>query len=92
MTENQNSPAYTGDIAEQQLDPSKEYTEENQEIEFSGEQHAIWADLYAGIQQSHLLELPGSAYQLPSRTKPVAYLLHMGPADDDNVRFHLRDV
>ncbi len=56
MAETQNSPAYTGDIVEQQHDPSKEYTEESQEIEFSGEQHAIWVDLYAGIQQSHFLE------------------------------------
>jgi phenylalanine-4-hydroxylase len=56
MTTNQNPPTYTGDIAEQQIDPSQEYSTENQEIAFSDEQHAIWADLYAGIHQPYLLE------------------------------------
>ena len=56
MTTNQNQPIYTGDIAEQHIDPSREYTAENQEIAFSDEQHAIWADLYAGVHQSYLLE------------------------------------
>lgn len=56
MTTNQNPPIYTGDIAEQHLDPSREYTTENQEITFTDEQHAIWADLFAGIHQPYLLE------------------------------------
>ncbi|MEN9564582.1 MAG: hypothetical protein RIR73_2826, partial [Chloroflexota bacterium] len=32
---NQNVPSYTGDIAAQQIDPTKEYSTENQEISFS---------------------------------------------------------
>jgi phenylalanine-4-hydroxylase len=55
MDKNQ-APIYTGDIAAENIDPTKEYTTENQEISFSGEQHAIWADLYAGIHQPYLLE------------------------------------
>lgn len=53
---NQNVPSYTGDIAAQQIDPAKEYSAENQEISFSAEQHAIWADLYDGVYQPYLLE------------------------------------
>ena len=56
MTTNQNHPAYTGDIAEQHIDPSREYSTENQELDFSTEQHGIWADLFAGIHQPYLLE------------------------------------
>ncbi len=56
MTKNQNPPIYTGDIVEEHLDPSREYTVENQEIIFSDEQHAIWADLFSGIHQPYLLE------------------------------------
>ncbi|HET9589054.1 MAG TPA: hypothetical protein VFO91_09730 [Anaerolineales bacterium] len=56
MDKNQNPPLYTGDIAEQHIDPAREYSAENQEIAFSDEQHAIWADLYAGIHQPYLLE------------------------------------
>ncbi|MEW6406809.1 MAG: hypothetical protein AB1649_33935 [Chloroflexota bacterium] len=56
MTQNQNPPIYTGDIAEQHLEAGQEYTAENQEIGFSEEQHAIWADLYAGIHQPYMLE------------------------------------
>ena len=56
MTQNQNPPIYTGDIAEQHIDPSREYSSENQELVFSEEQHGIWADLFAGIHQSYLLE------------------------------------
>ncbi len=56
MSRNQNPPAYTGDIAEQHIDPTREYSAENQEINFTAEQHAIWADLYAGIYQPYLLE------------------------------------
>lgn len=56
MAVNQNPPTYTGDIAAQNIDPSREYSAENQEIQFSSEQHAIWADLFAGIYQPYLLE------------------------------------
>ena len=56
MTKDQTAPIYTGDIAKEHLDPSKEYTTENQELIFTPAQHAIWADLYAGIHQSYLLE------------------------------------
>jgi phenylalanine-4-hydroxylase len=56
MTKNQNPPIYTGDIAAEHLDPGREYTAETQEISFSDEQHAIWADLFAGIRQPYLLE------------------------------------
>jgi phenylalanine-4-hydroxylase len=56
MTKNQNPPIYTGDIAAEHLDQGREYTAETQEISFSNEQHAIWADLFAGIHQPYLLE------------------------------------
>ncbi len=56
MTKNQNVPSYTGDIAEQHIDPSREYSAENQELVFSEEQHGIWADLFAGIHQPYLME------------------------------------
>jgi phenylalanine-4-hydroxylase len=56
MTTNQNTPSYTGDIAAQQIDASREYSAANQEITFSTEQHAIWADLFAGIHQPYLME------------------------------------
>ena len=56
MDKNQSSTIYTGDIAAQNIDPNKEYTTENQELEFSKEQHAIWADLFSGIHQPYLLE------------------------------------
>ena len=55
MTRNQNVPAYTGDIAAQQV-TAPEYSTENQELLFSDEQHAIWADLFAGIHQPYLME------------------------------------
>jgi phenylalanine-4-hydroxylase len=56
MTKKPAAPLYTGDIAEQRLDPSLEYTAETQEISFSAEQHAIWADLFAGIHRPWFLE------------------------------------
>lgn len=56
MTTNQKPATYTGDIADQHIDPSQEYSTENQEIVFSVEQHGIWADLFAGIHQSYLME------------------------------------
>src|SRR5512144_2512999 len=84
MTTNQNSPTYTGDIAPpgQHIDPAREYSTENQEIAFSAEQHAIWADLYEGVHQPYLLEHICQEYkdglallQLDPRQIPtVAYL------------------
>ena len=56
MTTNQDPPIYTGDIAEQQIDPTREYSSENQEIVFSPEQHGIWADLFVGVNQPYLME------------------------------------
>jgi phenylalanine-4-hydroxylase len=56
MTTNQNPPTYTGDIAGQHIDPSREYSVENQEIAFSEEQHAIWAGLFPGVHQPYLME------------------------------------
>src|SRR5690349_21562697 len=56
MTTNQKAPSYTGDIAAQHIDPTQEYSAENQEISFSAEQHAIWADLFVGIHQPYLME------------------------------------
>jgi phenylalanine-4-hydroxylase len=56
MNKNQNPPIYTGDIAAEHLDPAREYTAETQEIIFTEEQHAIWADLFAGIHRPYLLE------------------------------------
>jgi len=56
MDKNQNPTIYTGDIAEQHIDPNQEYTAENQELVFSEDQHAIWADLFAGIHRPYLLE------------------------------------
>ncbi len=56
MTTNQKPPAYTGDIAAQHIDPSQEYSADRQEIDFSSEQHAIWADLFAGVHKTYLLE------------------------------------
>ncbi len=47
---------YTGDIASEGLDRAQEYTLETQEIDFTPEQHAIWADLFAGIHRPYLLE------------------------------------
>ena len=47
---------YTGDIDKTTLEPASEYSQDTQEIDFNGEQHAIWADLYAGIHQPYLLE------------------------------------
>lgn len=56
MDKNVKQPFYTGDIAGQTLDASKEYTRESQEIAFTGEQHAIWADLISAIHQPYFLE------------------------------------
>jgi phenylalanine-4-hydroxylase len=58
MTTNQNPPTYTGDIAPvgQHTDPAREYSAQDQEITFSEEQHAIWADLFEGVHQPYLME------------------------------------
>ncbi len=72
----------TGDIVESGQPHAREYTLENQEIPFSPEQHAIWADLFAGVHQPYFLEhlcrayLDGAALlQLePRRIPTVAYL------------------
>ena len=56
MTINKKGSRYTGDIAAQELDPSKEYTDLTQEISFTEEQHAIWADLFAGIIRPHIMQ------------------------------------
>jgi len=56
MNTNRKSPAYTGDIAAKDIDPDREYTGETQEIAFSREQHEVWADLFAGIHRTYLLE------------------------------------
>jgi phenylalanine-4-hydroxylase len=56
MTTNQKPPVYTGDIAKQDIDPSREYSVESQEIEFNNDQHAIWADLFTGVNQAYLMD------------------------------------
>ena len=56
MTINKKVSRYTGDIAAQELDPSKEYTDLTQEISFNEEQHSVWADLFAGITRPHIME------------------------------------
>ena len=56
MNNNQTSTIYTGDILAEAQDLSKEYTAETQEISFSDDQQAIWADLFAGIHQPFFLE------------------------------------
>jgi len=62
MDKIQNQPKYTGDIAAEGPAGGKEYTRENQEIEFTSEQHAIWADLFAGVHHPYLLEHICKAY------------------------------
>jgi len=84
MTTNQNPPAYTGDIAEQNIDPAREYSTTNQEIDFSEDQHSIWADLFAGIHQSYLLE------HLCQQWKDGLQLLELDPLHIPTVA-HLND-
>lgn len=62
MDKNQTPTMYTGDIAAEDIDPTKEYTTENQELVFSEDQHAIWADLFAGVHRPYLLEHVCSEY------------------------------
>lgn len=56
MAKKQKPKTYTGDIAKQHIDQTKEYSAGNQEIDFSDEQHVIWADLFAGVYKPHMLE------------------------------------
>ena len=56
MAASRGVPTYTGDIAANDPQPLREYTAADQEIEFSAAQDAIWAALYAGIQQPYLQE------------------------------------
>lgn len=82
MTSNQTVPAYTGDIAAQHVDPSQEYSADNQEIAFADEHHAIWADLFAGVHQPYLMEHLCHEYKVglsllelnPQRIPTVAHL------------------
>lgn len=77
-----NTAVFTGDIVDDARNREREYTAETQEIEFTAEQHAIWADLFAGIHRPHLLEHLCPEYwqgfQLldldPQRIPTVAYL------------------
>lgn len=82
MTANQKTPAYTGDIAEQRIDPTREYTTDTQEISFTDEQHKIWEALFAGVYQTHFLEHICREFKVgfdllnlnPQRIPTVAYL------------------
>jgi phenylalanine-4-hydroxylase len=56
MNKTRKQRIYTGDIADQSLDRTQEYTLGTQEIVFTTEQHAIWEDLFAGIHRPYLLE------------------------------------
>jgi len=56
MQKMQAKPRYTGDITEEVRNREQEYTAVTQEITFSAAQHAIWAELFAGIHQPQLLE------------------------------------
>lgn len=82
MTKNQVTPAYTGDIAEQKLETGREYTSSTQEIVFTKEQDAVWADLFAGIHRPQMLEQICREYKHgltlleldPNHIPSVAYL------------------
>jgi phenylalanine-4-hydroxylase len=84
MNTNQKPPTYTGDIAEQHIDPAREYSTINKEIVFSEEQHAIWADLFAGIHRPYLLE------HLCQQWKDGLALLELDPRHIPTVA-HLND-
>ncbi len=43
----------TSEIASSPLDSMQEYTTDSQEIEYTADQHAIWASLFAGIDRPH---------------------------------------
>ncbi len=49
-------PMYTGDITTDIRNREIEYSSDDQEIDFSEEEHAIWTHLFSGIHQPHLLE------------------------------------
>ncbi len=55
MTDTLTPTRYTGDIADDRMNAAQEYSAETQEILFTPDQHAIWADLYKGIHQPHLM-------------------------------------
>lgn len=82
MNKHPKEAIYTGDIAKEHLDPAREYTLETQEIDFTEEQHAIWADLYAGVHRPHNLEHICQPFMRglellkldPQRIPTVAYL------------------
>lgn len=50
------SKTYTGDIQNDGSELKNEYTRANQELEFGEEQHAIWRDLFRGVDLPHLKE------------------------------------
>lgn len=47
---------YTGEIQQDIRSRAQEYSASDQEIEFSAEQHAIWEELFTGVNLSHLSE------------------------------------
>jgi phenylalanine-4-hydroxylase len=47
---------YTGEIRQDIRSRAEEYTAQDQELEFTPEQHAIWQDLYTGVHLAHLGE------------------------------------
>jgi phenylalanine-4-hydroxylase len=62
MTRNPQQTINTGDIARPEQAGMPEYTLETQEVAFTDEQHAIWADLFAGVHQPYFLEHLCEAY------------------------------
>ena len=61
MEKNPNQPIYTGDIAEESIDPAFEYTSAAQEITFTAEEHLIWAEPIRRYSPAplHRAHLPG---------------------------------
>lgn len=55
-TKNVAVKANTGEIQTDLRNASEEYTAANQEVQFSEEQHAIWADLFSGVYQPHITD------------------------------------
>jgi phenylalanine-4-hydroxylase len=62
MTRNPQQTINTGEIAQPDRVGTSEYTAETQEISFTDQQNAIWADLFAGVNQPYLLEHLCDAY------------------------------
>ena len=56
MMQDPTTTRYTGDIGETTLNREQEYTADTQEILFSEEQHAIWAELFSGVYRPDLQE------------------------------------